>query len=87
MPADYSVTEAHRLWSAGALAIIDVREQTEHDETRVEGIPLNVLVDRRRRIAQVRVGYAEGQQEAWLSAGIEALLDADDPPVLVVRKE
>jgi cytochrome c biogenesis protein CcmG/thiol:disulfide interchange protein DsbE len=54
---------------------------------RVEGIPLNVLVDRRRRIAQVRVGYAEGQQEAWLSAGIEALLDADDSPVLVVRKE
>lgn len=40
MPVEYSVTEAHRLWSEGALAIIDVREQTEHDETRVEGIPL-----------------------------------------------
>lgn len=40
MPAEYSVTEAHRLWTQGELAIIDVREQTEHDETRVEGVPL-----------------------------------------------
>lgn len=38
--ADYSVTEAYRLWSAGELAIIDVREQAEHDATRVDGVPL-----------------------------------------------
>ena len=38
--SDYSVAEAHRLWSEGALAIIDVREQAEHDATRVDGIPL-----------------------------------------------
>lgn len=34
------MAEAHRLWTEGELAIIDVREQTEHDATRVEGIPL-----------------------------------------------
>jgi thiol-disulfide isomerase/thioredoxin len=53
---------------------------------RVEGIPLNVLVDRNRRLAQVRVGYAGDQHESQLSTGIEMLLGADDPPVLVVRK-
>ena len=37
---EHSVAEAHRLWSEGALAIIDVREQAEHDATRVAGIPL-----------------------------------------------
>jgi rhodanese-related sulfurtransferase len=37
---DYSVAEAYRLWTEGALAIIDVREQAEHDETRVDGVPL-----------------------------------------------
>lgn len=53
---------------------------------RVEGIPLNVLVDRHRNIAQVHVGYSEDHQESLLSASIEAVLDASDPPVLVVRK-
>ena len=37
---DLSVTEAHRLWTEGRLAIIDVREQGEHDTSRVAGIPL-----------------------------------------------
>ena len=57
------------------------------DSYRVEGIPLNVLVDRNRRLAQVRVGYAGDQHETLLSTGIEMLLDADDPPVLVVRRK
>ena len=56
------------------------------DNYRVEGIPLNVLVDRKRRIAQVRSGYAPGHHERALSESIEMLLDASDPPVLVVRK-
>lgn len=34
------MTEAHRLWTEGAIAIVDVREQSEHDATRVEGVPL-----------------------------------------------
>lgn len=37
---DYTVSEAYRLWTRGALAIIDVREQPEHDATRVAGVPL-----------------------------------------------
>ncbi len=56
------------------------------DSYRVEGIPLNVLVHRDRRIAQVRVGYGGSQHEAFLSRGIETLLDAKELPVLVVRK-
>jgi thiol-disulfide isomerase/thioredoxin len=56
------------------------------DSYRVEGIPLNVLVDRSRRIAQVRAGYAPGRHEELLSRAVEMLLDANDPPVLVVRR-
>ena len=37
---DYSVEEAYRLWKDGELAIIDVREQSEAEITRVEGVPL-----------------------------------------------
>jgi rhodanese-related sulfurtransferase len=36
----YSVAEAHRLWSAGELVIVDCREEPEHEATRVEGMPL-----------------------------------------------
>ena len=34
------MAEAHRLWSAGELAIVDCREEAEHEATRVEGVPL-----------------------------------------------
>ena len=37
---DLSVTEAHRLWHDGELAIIDVREAVEYRATHVEGVPL-----------------------------------------------
>ena len=38
--ADIDVTEAHRRWAAGALVIIDCREEQEHEATRVDGVPL-----------------------------------------------
>ena len=38
--ADLPVAEVHRLWSAGELAIVDVREEPEHQATRVPGVPL-----------------------------------------------
>ena len=38
--ADLSVRDAHAAWRAGELAIVDCREQEEHDATRVEGGPL-----------------------------------------------
>jgi len=37
---DYEVAEAHRLWSAGELAIVDCREEAEYEATRVDGVPL-----------------------------------------------
>jgi rhodanese-related sulfurtransferase len=37
---DYSVAEAYRLWQDGELAIIDVREESEVEVTRVEGVPV-----------------------------------------------
>ncbi len=33
-------TEAHDAWRAGQVSIVDVREQSEHDQTSVPGVPL-----------------------------------------------
>jgi rhodanese-related sulfurtransferase len=33
-------TEAHDAWQAGEVTIVDVREQAEHDQTRVPGVAL-----------------------------------------------
>jgi rhodanese-related sulfurtransferase len=41
--------EAHAAWSAGEVAIVDVREEAEHDRSRVAGVPLvpmSELLDR-----------------------------------------
>jgi rhodanese-related sulfurtransferase len=38
--ADLTVAEAHRLWSSGELAIVDCREEREHETTRIPGVPL-----------------------------------------------
>lgn len=75
---DYSVAEAHRLWSEGALAIIDVREQAEHDETRVAGIPLIPMSALLSRIDEIpaelplavlcRSGARSGQVAEYLTA-------------------
>jgi rhodanese-related sulfurtransferase len=35
-----SAAEAHRLWTAGELAIVDCREEREYEATHVEGVPL-----------------------------------------------
>jgi rhodanese-related sulfurtransferase len=37
---ELTVQEAHSAWSAGELAIIDCREQDEHEATRIDGVPL-----------------------------------------------
>ena len=45
----YSAREAYDAWQAGEVAIVDVREQSEYDATRVPGIPLlpmSELIDR-----------------------------------------
>jgi len=40
MADDLTVDEAYRRWREGDLHIIDVREEAEHEVTRVEGVPL-----------------------------------------------
>ncbi|HSJ73074.1 MAG TPA: rhodanese-like domain-containing protein [Miltoncostaeaceae bacterium] len=37
---ELTVQEAHSAWRAGELAIVDCREQNEHDATRIDGVPL-----------------------------------------------
>jgi rhodanese-related sulfurtransferase len=36
----YSVKDAYAAWQAGEVAIVDIREEPEHEATRVPGIPL-----------------------------------------------
>jgi rhodanese-related sulfurtransferase len=38
--AELPVREAHSAWQAGELAIVDCREQDEHDATRIGSVPL-----------------------------------------------
>lgn len=37
---EYTAEQAYALWQAGDAAIVDIREQVEHDHTHVPGIPL-----------------------------------------------
>jgi thiol-disulfide isomerase/thioredoxin len=61
-------------------------KNTQLVDWRIEAIPLTILVDRGRRVAQVLVGYAKEGQEDRLGRAVETLLDASDPPVMVVRR-
>ncbi len=53
---ELSVAEAHRLWSAGELVIVDVREQPEHDATRVPGMPLVPMSELLSRVDEIPAG-------------------------------
>ena len=37
---ELSPTEAYDAWRAGELAIVDIRETSEHEQTHIPGIPL-----------------------------------------------
>lgn len=50
---DLSVAEAHRLWTAGELAIIDCREEVEHDATRVADVPLIPMSELLARVDEI----------------------------------
>ena len=79
--SEYSVTEAHALWSSGELAIIDVREKAEHEATRVEGVPLIPMSAFLTRIDELpaetplavlcRSGARSGQVADYLNANGE----------------
>jgi rhodanese-related sulfurtransferase len=76
--ADLSVSEAHRLWSEGALAIVDIREEPEHEATRIAGVPLVPMSEilarldelpTDRRLALIcRSGARSGQVADYLNA-------------------
>lgn len=51
--ADLPVAEVHRLWSAGELAIVDCREQREHDASRIPGVPLLPMSELLARIDEL----------------------------------
>ncbi len=53
MAVDYSPKEAHAKWVAGEVVIIDVREQLEHDTTRIDGVPLIPMSELLERIDEL----------------------------------
>jgi rhodanese-related sulfurtransferase len=75
---DLGVTEAHRLWSEGALAIVDIREEPEHEVTRIAGVPLVPMSEILARLGELptdrrlalicRSGARSGQVADYLNA-------------------
>lgn len=53
MASEYSPREAHTRWTNGDAAIIDVREQREHDVTRIDGVPLIPMSELLDRIDEI----------------------------------
>jgi len=76
--ADITVDEAHRRWAAGELAIIDCREEQEHEATRVDGVPLIPMSEFLARVDELpqdtplailcRSGSRSGQVADYLTA-------------------
>jgi len=50
---DMTPQEAHAAWTAGDIAIVDVREQHEHDTTRIPGVPLLPMSELMERIDEL----------------------------------
>lgn len=73
--------EAHAAWTAGEVAIVDVRERNEYDATRVPGVPLipmSELMDRvddfpddRPLVILCRSGRRSAQVADYLTANGE----------------
>lgn len=53
MASEYDPREAHARWTSGAALIIDVREQREHDSTRIDGVPLIPMSELLDRIDEI----------------------------------
>lgn len=75
---ELTAKEAHAAWRAGELAIVDCREQDEHEATRIEGVPLipmseflariDELPDDRSLAILCRSGSRSGQVADYLTA-------------------
>jgi rhodanese-related sulfurtransferase len=50
---EWSPQRAYAAWRAGRIAIIDVREPSEHRENRVRGVPLIPLAQVPRRLGSI----------------------------------
>jgi rhodanese-related sulfurtransferase len=74
----YSAKDAHDAWQAGQVAIVDIREQYEHDTTHVPGVPLIPMSELTDRIDELpsgaplviicRSGNRSGQVADYLNA-------------------
>jgi len=74
----YTPTEAHAAWRAGEVAMIDCREEVEHEVTRIPGVPLvpmSEFLDRleelpgdRPLVIVCRSGHRSGQVAEYLTA-------------------
>lgn len=53
---ELSAQEAHAAWTAGRVAIVDVREQEEFDAVRVPGVPLLPMSEFIDRIEELPEG-------------------------------
>ncbi len=72
------MSEAERLWRAGALAIVDVRERSEYETTHVDGMPLVPMSELLARIDEIpsdrplaifcRSGNRSGQVADYLTS-------------------
>jgi rhodanese-related sulfurtransferase len=49
----YTAKAAHDAWRAGGLAILDVREEDEHEATRIPDVPLIPMSELLERIDEV----------------------------------
>jgi len=48
--------EAHEAWRAGSAAIVDIREEDEHELTRVPGVPLIPMSELLERLDELPRG-------------------------------
>jgi rhodanese-related sulfurtransferase len=53
---DMTPQQAHDAWSAAQVTIVDVREQAEHDATRIPGVPLLPMSELMERMDELPEG-------------------------------
>lgn len=54
--SEWSAAQAHAAWVRGDVSIVDVREQNEHDVSRIADVPLVPLSELPARLAELPVG-------------------------------
>jgi len=75
---ELSPTEVYDAWQAGTVTIIDVREQAEHDQTRVPGIAIIPMSEIQVRTGEIPEGdlvvmCRSGARSAQVAQYLESL--------------